>query len=80
MTAQTPLQVLSLLSPDRFVVDDWRPKTKKASTQIQVMYQSLTKNCEACGENTSRTGFTSGFSCSISTFRLRELTKSGVSC
>lgn len=42
--------------------------------------QSLTKNSHALGENWSRTGFALAFFCSISTFRLRELTKSGASC
>lgn len=57
-------------------------RLKKQLTHIQRyhgVYWSLTKNSQALGENISRTGFTSAFCCSISTFRLRELTKSGVS-
>lgn len=41
---------------------------------------SLTKNSQALAENWSSTGFTFAFFCSISTFKLRELTKSGASC
>lgn len=46
----------------------------------RVCDRSLTKNSQALGENWSSTGFTFAFICSISTFILRELTKSGASC
>lgn len=50
------------------------------SLRFPAVSQSLTKNSQALGEDISRTGFTSALCCSISTFRLRELTKSGASC
>ncbi len=61
------------------IFEDKRLK-KKNHQRYHAVYLSLTKNSQALGENMSRTGFTSAFCCSTSTFRLRELTKSGVSC
>lgn len=58
----------------RHPVDTCKDQIRQAATA------SLTKKSHAVGENGSRTGFTSTFRCSISTFKLTELTRSGVSC